>query len=124
MKSKMILIVLLFFTLVACSKPTPGLEEVTNVPEDIQEYVNSEYRLQSVRDDAAGSYIIFHSTGNVAEDMIMDGENVQIHFTETPVEDEEAAIKQYTYYLNLEGEGHVLEVFVNDESIPFDESVL
>ena len=121
---KIILVFTLFLTLVACSKPTPGLEEVTKVPKDIQEQVNPEYRLQSIWSEDGGSYIIFQSTGDVEADIQIDGKSVRIQFEETNTKDASFGIQQYTYYLYLEGEDNFLEVYVNDESMPFNTIVL
>lgn len=121
---KIILVFGLFLSLVACSRPTPGLEEVTNVPESIQEHVNPQYRLQSIRAEDGGSYLVLHSTGDVTADITINEKSVRIEFVETNVLGEDAAVSQYTYYLYLEGEDNILEVFVNDEPCPFDSSVL
>lgn len=121
---KIILIFTLFLTLVACSKPTPGLEKVTKVPKGIQEHVNPKYRLQSIWSDEGGSYIIFQSTGDVEADIQIDGKDVRIQFEETNTKDASFGIQQYTYYLYLESEDNILDVYVNDESIPFNMLVL
>lgn len=71
-----------------------------------------------------GSYIIFQSTGDVEADIQIDGKSVRIQFEETNTKDASFGIQQYTYYLYLEGEDNFLEVYVNDESMPFNTIVL
>ncbi len=89
---KIILVFALFLSLVACSKPSQGLEKVTNVPDSIQEHVNYQHRLQSVRDKDGGSYLVFHSNGEATVDFTIDGKMVRIQFTETNVMDDGVAV--------------------------------
>lgn len=121
---KIILVFALFLSLVACSKPSQGLEKVTNVPDSIQEHVNYQHRLQSVRDKDGGSYLVFHSNGEVTVDFTIDGKMVRIQFTETNVMDDGVAVVPHAYYLYLKGDDHLLEVTVNGEPLPFDSIVL
>ncbi len=121
---KIILVFALFLSLVACSKPSQGLEKVTNVPDSIQEHVNYQHRLQSVRDKDGGSYLVFHSNGEATVDFTIDGKMVRIQFTETNVMDDGVAVVPHAYYLYLKGDDYLLEVTVNGEPLPFDSIVL
>ncbi|MEK5147185.1 peptidylprolyl isomerase [Psychrobacillus sp. FSL K6-4615] len=118
LKKIVVLGILVLFILSACNSSTMSIKEIENVPKDLQEYVNSSLRLQSINDGEKGYYIIFHSTGEVEAYLETQGDKLNIMFNETNLKDE--VIKQNTYYVTTGPEHEMIDVLVNGESIPFD----
>lgn len=106
----------------ACNSSVLSFTEIKNVPNNVQENVNSDLRLQLITDGEKGSYIVFHSSGDVKTDLETQGETLIIKFNETNLDDE--AIEQNTYYLTTGPEHEAIDVQVNGESIPFDNAVV
>lgn len=113
---------LLFFTLflAACDKSTLSLSEVTNVPVDIQDKMEVDYRLQLINDgkDLYTSYIVYRTAEKVTTDLEMQGDTVKIKLDETNLQD--GAAEPHVYKLTLDPEHGVIEVLVNGQSTPFD----
>ena len=51
------------FILSACNSSKLSFSEIENVPQKIEEHIDSNLKLQSINDGTKGSYIIFHSNG-------------------------------------------------------------
>lgn len=121
MKKILILVVLVFAILSACnfSSSTLSFSEIENVPNNVQEKINANLKLQLINDGEKGSYIIFHSSGDIERtDVETEGDKVTIHFdVSNPQDDVE---KQYTYYLTTDPEYDVITVLVNGEEMPFE----
>lgn len=118
LKKIVVLGILVLFVLSACNSSTMSIKEIENVPKDLQEYVNSSLRLQSINDGEKGYYIIFHSNGEIEADLETQGDKLNIIFNVTNLKDE--VIKQNTYYVTTGPEHEMIDVLVNGESIPFD----
>ncbi|CEG27192.1 hypothetical protein [Bacillus sp. B-jedd] len=119
MKKVLGIAIALIILLSACSTSTLSFKEVDRVPKSVQENINPNYKLQSIRDGKKGSYIIFHSRGDVESKLVPQGNKVVIKFKVLNGDDN--SIKRYVYYLTTESKHDVLEVLVNGKSIPFDE---
>lgn len=118
MKKTYISVILVILILSACNSSTLSFSEIENVPNHVQDRIDSNLKLQLINDGEKGSYIIFHSSGDVETDLETQGDKVTIKFNETNLEED--AVKQHTFYLTTDPEHDVIEVLVNGESIPFD----
>ena len=119
MKRVLVSILLFVSLLSACTSSTLSFSEIENVPNNVQDIVDSDLRLQLINDGNKGSYIIFHSGGEVEADLETKEETVTIKFNvRNPQND---VMKQNTYYLTKDKEHNVIDVQMNDESIHFDE---
>lgn len=122
MKKIFLLGIFVIAILSACNSSILSFTEIKNVPNNVQENVDSDLRLQLITDGEKGSYIVFHSSGDVKTDLETQGETLIIKFNETNLDDE--AIEQNTYYLTTGPEHEAIDVQVNGESIPFDNAVV
>jgi hypothetical protein len=118
LKKIFVLVFLVISILSACNSSTLSFSEIENVPNNVQEKIDSNLRLQSINDGKEGYYIVFHSSGVVETDLETQGDTVTIKFNVTDLQDE--VVKQNTFYLTIDPEQDVIEVLVNGESIPFD----
>ncbi len=121
MKGLKKIFVLVFFVVLilsACNPSKLSFSEIGNVPNNVQDKVDSNLKLQSITDGGKGYYIIFHSSGDVETDLETQEDTVTIKFNVTNMQDD--VVKQNTYYLTTGPEHDVIDVLVNGESIPFD----
>lgn len=118
LKRVLVLVFLVILILSACSSSKVSFSEIENVPDNVQEKVDSSLKLQSITDGGKGYYIVFHSSGDVESDLETKEDTVIIKFNETNLEEE--IVKQYTFYLTTGSEHDVIDVHLNGESIPFD----
>lgn len=98
----------------ACNSSTLSLSEVKNVPNNVQDKIDFDLKLQSVTDGGKGYYIVFHSSGDAETDLETQGDTVIIKFNE--INSEEDDVKQYTFYLTTGPDHDVIDVHVNGES--------
>lgn len=117
-KKIFILLILLIWILSACNSPTFSFSQVENVPNNVQDKIDSNLTLQLINDGEKGSYVIFQSIGDVETDLETQGDKVTIKLNIINPQNE--VVKQNTYYLTTDPEHDVIEVLVNGESIPFD----
>lgn len=126
---KILLTFLLTLFLASCGNPEAGIKEVESVPEDIHSLLHElpnavfqespeDLRLISFNADENGSYIVFHSSGQVEAHTETEGDTLIIHLTETETDDD--SVTQYSYYLTTGEEHDTIQVLVNNEPIPFD----
>ena len=118
LKNILLLVTLVISILTACNSSTLSFSEIENVPNNVQDKVDSNFKLQSITDGEKGYYIVFHSSGDVETDLKTQGNTVTIKFNVTNLQN--GAVKQNTYYLTTDPEHDVIDVQVNGESIPFD----
>ncbi len=118
LKKIFVLVFLVISILSACNSSTLSFSEIENVPNNVQEKVDSNLKLQSINDGGKGYYIVFHSSGDVSTDLDTQGDTVKIKFNVTNLQDE--VVKQNTFYLTTDPEHDVIDVQVNGEATPFD----
>jgi len=118
LKKIFVLVFLVISTLSACNSSTLNFSEIKSVPNNVQDKVYSNLKLQSINDGGKGYYIVFHSSGDVETDLETQGDTVTIKFNVTNLHDE--VVKQNTFYLTTDAEQDVIDVQVNGESTPFD----
>lgn len=118
LKRIFVLVLLLISILSACNSSKLSFSEIDNVPNNVQDKVDSNLKLQSITDSGKGYYIVFHSSGDVEASLETKGDTVIIKFNETNLLDD--LVKQHTFYLTTDPEHDVIEVQVNGEQMPFD----
>ncbi|MBU8878836.1 peptidylprolyl isomerase [Bacillus sp. FJAT-29790] len=118
MKRLFVSVFLVISILSACNSSTLSFSEIENVPNNVQEKVDSNLKLQLINDGKKGYYIIFQSNGDVEKDLEAQGDTVTIKFNVPNPQND--VVKQKTYYLTTDPEHDVIEVLVNGESLPFD----
>lgn len=118
LKKLFVLVLLVISILSACNSSTLSFSKIENVPNNVQDKVDSNLKLQLINDGEKGYYIVFHSSGDVETDLETQGETVTIKFNVTNLQDE--VVKQNTFYLTTDPEHDVINVLVNGESMPFD----
>lgn len=115
-----LLFVVLFLT--GCDLSQEGFSEIENLPNNVQEIVDPEMRLQAITDDGKGYYIVFHSSGEVETEVEIQEDTMLIKLNESNLQDDNT--KQHTYYLSTAPEFEVMEVYVNGFSTHFDSITL
>ena len=118
LKKLFVLVLLVISILSACNSSILSFSKIENVPNNVQDKVDSNLKLQLINDGEKGYYIVFHSSGDVKTDLETQGETVTIKFNVTNLQDE--VVKQNTFYLTTDPEHDVINVLVNGESMPFD----
>ena len=118
LKKIVVLIFLVISILAACNSSTLSFSKIEIVPNNVQDKVDSNYKLQSINDGGKGYYIVFHSSGDVETDLEAIGDTVTIKFNVTNLKDD--IVKQNTYYLTTDPKHDVIDVQVNGESTHFD----
>lgn len=118
---KKVLVSLLFAILIfsACSSSKLSFSEIENVPRKFEEHFNSDLKLQLINDGTKGSYIIFHSRGDIEADLDPQGNIVNIIFNELNPQDDD--LKRNVYYLTTDAKHDIINVLVNGEEMSFDE---
>ena len=124
MKKIFISVLLVILILSACnfsastSTSTLSFSKVENIPNIVQEKIDSDFKLQLINDGQKGSYIIFQASGNVKTDVETQGDTVIIKLNVTNPQNE--VINQNIYYLTTDPKHEKIDVLVNGKSIPFD----
>ncbi|SDN62638.1 hypothetical protein [Alkalicoccus daliensis] len=114
--------ILVIFILCGCNSSKLSFSEIDNVPDHMQENVDSNLKLQQITDGEKGYYIVFHSSGEVETDLDTQGGTLTIKLNETNLQD--AAVQQNVYYLTTDAETDTIDVHVNGESTAFEEIVI
>ena len=110
------------FILSACNSSKLSFSEIENVPQKIEEHIDSNLKLQSINDGTKGSYIIFHSNGEIEAGLDAQDNIVNIIFNELNPQDKD--IKRNVFYLTTDSKHDTIIVLVNGEEIPFDEATI
>ncbi len=118
MKKIIVMIALVSLILSACNSPEMSIKLVEKIPTDVRDSIDPNHPLQLVMDGEKGSYIIYHSYGDVKADFDKVGDLAQVKFkvfnTDTEIK------KQYVYYLTIDEDIEVIEVLINDEPAQLD----
>lgn len=117
---KKLLYPLLFFVLilVGCNSSELSISEIQNVPNNVQDKVNSDYTLQLINDGENTAYIIFYSKGIVTTNLETKDDTLIVKYDSTNKDNNE--LKQFVYKLTWDNEHNTIEVLVNGQSTPFD----
>jgi len=103
----------------ACNSSKLSFSEVENVPQKFEKYIDSDLKLQLINEGTKGSYIIFHSSGDIKADLDPQDNILTIIFKELNPQDN--VVKRNVYYLTTDSEHDTINVLVNGEEMPFDE---
>ena len=111
---------LLFFVfiLAACNSSTLNISEIQNVPNNVQDKVNSDETLQLINDGENTAYIIFHSKGMVTTDLETKDDTLIVKLDSSNKDPNE--LKQFVYKLTWDKGHNTIEVLVNGQTTPFD----
>ena len=111
---------LLFFALIlaSCNSSELSISEIQNVPNVVQDKVNSDYTLQLITDGDNMAYIIFRSKGTVTTNLETKGDTLIVKLDSANKDNNE--LKQYVYKLTWDKKHNTIEVLVNGQSTPFD----
>ena len=118
---KKMLYSLIFFVLIlaSCNSSELSISEIQNVPNVVQDKVNSDYTLQLINDDENMAYIIFHTKGTVTAELETQNNTLIVKLDNTDKDHNE--LKQFVYKLTWDTTEHdTIEVLVNGQSTPFD----
>ena len=112
---------LIFFVLIlaSCNSSELSISEIQNVPNVVQDKVNSDYPLQLINDDENMAYIIFHTKGTVTAELETQNNTLIVKLDNTDKDHNE--LKQFVYKLTWDTTEHdTIDVLVNGQSTPFD----
>ncbi|MCM3393230.1 peptidylprolyl isomerase [Cytobacillus oceanisediminis] len=120
MKRIFISVILVVSILSACNSSTSTLSfsEIENVPNNVQDKIDSNLKLQLIENGEKGSYVIFQTSGEVKTDVVTKGDTVTIKFNISKSQSD--VLKQKTYYLTTDPIHDVIDVLVNGKLTPFD----
>ena len=65
MKKLFLLVFLVFLILTACNSSTLSFSEIENVPNNVQDKVDSNLKLQAITDGEKGYYIVFQDANDL-----------------------------------------------------------
>lgn len=106
------------FILAGCYISGVTIGQTFDVPDDVQEEINTDYQLQHIK-KRFYSYIVFQSAGTITAKFEVIDSILHIDFT---IENEENT--ESNMYLYKMDPGHVeVKVFINGEETPFDSIV-
>lgn len=90
-----------------------------NVPQKVQDMINSDDTLQMINSDEKHAYIIFRSTGTATADLEVVENILNIKLATENQEGHD--LKEYVYKLTYgDSEHDTIDVLVNGQSTPFD----
>lgn len=119
MKKVFFTVFLAMLILTACNSSKLSFSEIENVPGKVKELIDADLRLQLIEEGARGSYIVFHSQGEIESTLDPQDNIVNIIFNEQNPQAEDR--KQNVYYLTMDSKHDTIKVFVNGEETSFDE---
>ncbi|WP_159433120.1 peptidylprolyl isomerase [Bacillus massilinigeriensis] len=104
--------------LVACNTSTLSMSELDIVPNNVQDKIDSNYKLQLIYEGEDIAYIIYQSKGTVATDLETQGDKLKVKLDETNKQDD--VTEQHVYKLTLDPEHEVIDVLINGKSTAID----
>lgn len=119
LKRKFVLIFLVVLILSACNSSELSFSEISIAPKKIEKLINSNLKLQLINEGTKGSYIIYHTSGEIEADLKSEGSVINIIFKELSSKDD--VVKRNIYYLTMDSKHDTINVLVNDEVLTFDE---
>lgn len=102
----------------ACNASKLSFSEIENIPQKFEEHIDSDLKLQLINDGTKGSYVIFHSNGEIKADVDPQDNIVNIIFNELNPQDDD--VKRNIYYLTTDSKHDTINVLVNGKEMPFD----
>ncbi|MEK4425107.1 hypothetical protein [Solibacillus sp. FSL K6-1523] len=121
MKKLMSFLIMTVFILTACNSELAITEQDT-VPKSVNEILgvlDSDDYVQMINDSKKDiSYIVINTEGKVTVRVESKGDSILIYIDEVETENEDK--KQRVFKLTRDRDYEMIELFKNDESIPFD----
>lgn len=105
--------------LTGCNSSTLSFSEIEIVPDNVQDKIDSSYKLQMITESEDTSYIIFRSKGAVTPEVTTKDGTLTINFNEEKHDDNE--VGDYFYKLTRGLEFDTIDVLVNGQSTAFDD---
>jgi hypothetical protein len=118
MRKILFLLMIITAILVACNTSTLSMSELDIVPNNVQDKIDSNYKLQLIYEGEDIAYIIYQSKGTVATDLETQGDTLKVKLDETNKQDH--VIEQHVYKLTLDPEHEVIDVLINGKSTVID----
>jgi hypothetical protein len=97
---------------------TLSFSEIENVPHNVQNKIDPNFKLQLMDEGEKGSYIVFQSSGEIETDVEAIGDTVTIKFSTSGLQGD--TVEQKVYYLTRDSGQDVIHVLVDGEPTPFD----
>lgn len=118
MRKILFLLMVITAILVACNTSTLSMSELDIVPNNVQDKIDSNYKLQLIYEGEDIAYIIYQSKGTVATDLETQGDTLKVKLDETNKQDD--VMEQHVYKLTLDPEHEVIDVLINGKSTTID----
>ncbi|MFI2130345.1 hypothetical protein [Lysinibacillus fusiformis] len=96
----------------------PKIQELTIVPDHIQQHIIAKDRIQLLYEDDVTYYLVMFSKGNVLASVAANEDRLVIHFKEGSEQKKEA--QPYVYAINKSPELTIIELYINGKSMPID----
>ncbi|MDM5349753.1 MULTISPECIES: hypothetical protein [Lysinibacillus] len=96
----------------------PKIQELTIVPDHIQQHIIATDRIQLLYEDDVTYYLVMFSKGNVLASVAANENRLVIHFKEGSEQKKEAL--PYVYAINKSAELTIIELYINGKSMPID----
>ncbi|WP_418302729.1 hypothetical protein [Lysinibacillus fusiformis] len=97
---------------------SPKIQELTIVPDHIQQHIIAKDRIQLLYEDNVTYYLVMFSKGNVLASVAAHGDRLVIQFKEGSEQKKEA--QPYVYAITKSQELKIIELYFNGKSIPID----
>ncbi|MEI2364605.1 peptidylprolyl isomerase [Niallia circulans] len=118
MRKILFLLMVITAILVACNTSTLSMSELDIVPNNVQDKIDSNYKLQLIYEGEDIAYIIYQSKGTVATDLETQGDTLKVKLDETNKQDD--VMEQHVYKLTLDPEHEMIDVLINGKSTTID----
>ncbi|SCX61872.1 hypothetical protein [Lysinibacillus fusiformis] len=96
----------------------PKIQELTIVPDHIQQHIIAQERIQLLYEDDMTYYLVMFSKGNVLASVAANEDRLVIHFKEGSEHKKEA--QPYVYAINKNPELTIIELYINGKSMAID----
>lgn len=101
------------------SSSSLSFSNIENVPDHVENIIDTNLKLQLINDGEKGSYIIFRSNGDINTNVEQQDDTViLINLNESDSTD--GVEQQNIYYLTADPKPHKISVYVNGELTPFE----
>lgn len=108
----------------ACSlsSEAPSIEQLDKVPKALQKQLNSSDTLQLATQKEQTYYVIYQSADSVTATVEKQGNKLNIKLKKDPKNNN--GVESYIFKLNVDKNSEIIDVFVDEQSIPIDNMIL
>lgn len=117
LKKMFVSVFVVMLILSACNSSELSFSEIENVPQNFEEHIDPDLKIQLINDGTKGSYIIYYSKGDIEAALDPQDNIANIIIDELNSQDE---VKQNVYYLTTDSKIDSINVLVNGEEMSFD----